>query len=113
MTLRAYQSKLCRLNVNSSGGRTSPHEICMLVAVLDLARGGGLTVNRITFDAPLLEPYSRFFDAVRTPSDHPNPYFAFFHLAGKLRGGHPGFWHLHPLPGREAVLSSMTTARTS
>ena len=112
MTLHAYQDKLCRMNVNSPGGRTSPHKICMLLAVLDLARGGGLTENKIAFDTPLLERYGRFFEAVRTPSDHPNPYFPFFHLAGKLRGGHPGFWHLHPLPGREAVLSSMTTARS-
>jgi len=112
MSLLTFQDKLGRLNVNASGGRSSPHKICMLLAVLDLARGGGLTENRITFDAPLLERYSRFFEAVRTPTDHPNPYFPFFHLAGKLRGGSPGFWHLHAIPGKELVLSNMTTARS-
>jgi putative restriction endonuclease len=112
MSLLEYQDKLGRLNVNLSGGRASPHKICMLLSVLDLARGGGLTENKVVFDTPLLERYSRFFNAVRTPSDHPNPYFPYFHLAGKLRGGQSGFWHLHPLYGRETVLSGMTTARS-
>jgi putative restriction endonuclease len=112
MSLLDYQEKLVRLNVNSAGGRASPHKICMLLAVFDLARGGGLNENKVIFDAPLLERYSRFFDAVRIPTDHLNPYFPFFHLAGKLRGGQAGFWHLHPLSGRESVLSSMTTARS-
>ncbi len=37
MTLAAYQDKLRRLNVNVRAGRASPHKICMLLAVLDLA----------------------------------------------------------------------------
>lgn len=112
MSLLAYQEKLGQLKVNLAGGRASPHKVCMLLAVLDLARGGGLTENRITFDAPLLERYSRLFDAVRTPSDHPNPYFPFFHLGGKLRDRSSPFWHLHAMSGRELVLSNMTTARS-
>ena len=49
---------------------------------------------------------------MRAPGDHPNPYFPFFHLAGDLRGGEASFWHLEPLPGREAVLAAMSTARS-
>ena len=33
------EAKFKRLIVNTSGGRTSPHKICMLLALLDLARG--------------------------------------------------------------------------
>lgn len=112
MTLRTYADRFARLVVNVSHGRASPHKICMLLAVLDLARAGALTENRIAYGPQLLERYRRFFDAVRAPGDHPNPYFPFFHLKGRLRGGQASFWHLEALPGREAVLSSMTTARS-
>jgi putative restriction endonuclease len=113
MTLQAYIDRFSRLVVNVSHGRASPHKICMLLAVLDLARAGGLAENRIVYAPPLLERYRRFFDAVSAPGDHPNPYFPFFHLSGKLKGGGASFWHLEPLPGREAVLASMSTARSS
>lgn len=112
MTLQAYVDQFSRLVVNVSRGRASPHKICMLLAVLDLARAGCLVENRIVFAPPLLERYRRFFDAVRAPGDHPNPYFPFFHLSGKLRDGTKSFWHLEPLPEREAVLASMSTARS-
>jgi len=85
----------------------------MLLALFDLARSGGLGENRITYSPALLERYSHYFNAVRTPGDHPNPYFPFFHLKGKLRNREESFWHLKPLPGREAVLLAMRTARSS
>lgn len=113
MSLAEYQDKLTRLVVNRSGGRASPHKLCMLLAVLDLARAGALAENRIYFSPPLLERYNAFFAAVRSGGDHSNPYFPFFHLAGKLRGGEPSFWHLRPIPGRESVLASMSTARST
>ncbi len=112
MTLASYQDKFRRLNVNVRAGRASPHKICMLLALLDLARSGGLAENRVLFAPLLLERYQRFFAAVRTPSDHPNPYFPFFHLAGKLRGSEASFWHLQPLPGRETALVALSTARS-
>src|SRR4051812_47239616 len=106
MSLAEYQDKFRRLVVNMSGGRASPHKICMLLALLDLARAGGLPENRIYFGPPLLERYQQLFDSVRAPGDHPNPYFPFFHLTGKLRTGETSFWHLHPLLGRETVLDA-------
>lgn len=112
MSLAEYQDKFRRLVVNVAGGRASPHKLCMLLALLDLARAGALPENRIDFAPPLLERYTAFFAAVRTPTDHPNPHFPFFHLAGKLRDGQPSFWHLRPLPGREGVLATMRTARS-
>jgi len=112
MTLAAYAERFRRLNVNVAHGRASPHKICMLLAVLDLARGGALTYNRIEYAPPLLERYAMYFKAVRAGGDHPNPYFPFFHLAGRLRGGGESFWHLQPKPGRESVLAGMGSART-
>lgn len=113
MSLAAYAEQFRRIKVNVAHGRASPHKICMLLAVLDLARGGALTENRIQYAPPLLERYATYFNAVRTQGDHPNPYFPFFHLAGSLQGGGASFWHLQPKSGRESVLASMSTARTA
>ena len=112
MSLAEYQRKFRSLNVNVSGGRRSPHKICMLLAVLDLARGGCLVVNAIRYDPVLLVRYNRYFSAVQAPGDHPNAYFPFFHLGGRLRGGEASFWNLVALPGEEVALARMTTARS-
>ncbi len=101
--LQAFRS----LNVNRAGGRASPHKPCMLLAVLGLAEAGHLDRNEIRFAPALLERYVRFFDAVRSEADHANPHFPFFHLRGD------GFWHLKPLPGREAVVQTMHSARSN
>ena len=79
---------------NSSLAAAPPQ---MLLAVLGLAEAGDLERNEIRFDPALLERYAKLFAAVRGDTDHPNPYFPFFHLKSE------GFWHLQPLPGREAV----------
>lgn len=113
MTLSIYQKKFTHLRVNSSGGKASPHKICMLLALLDLARGDALKANKIEYGPTLLERYRHFFNAVRGPSDHPNPYFPFFHLAGKLQDRSESFWHLIPIPGRESELESMTTVTSA
>lgn len=113
MSVEDYIRKLSLLSVNQQHGRASPHKICMLLALFDLARSGALPENRITYSPALLERYSHYFNAVRAPGDHPNPYFPFFHLRGKLRNGEQSFWHLEPLPGREAILQAMRTARST
>ncbi|MEI7970786.1 MAG: HNH endonuclease [Betaproteobacteria bacterium] len=112
MTYETYAARFSKLVVNTSQGRASPHKICMLLAMLDLARAGGLQENRIHYGPALLERYRRFFDAVKAPGDHANPSYPFFHLRGKLRGRRDSFWHLVPKEGREVVLSSMSSARS-
>jgi putative restriction endonuclease len=74
--------------------------------VLGLAQSGHLERNEIRFAPPLLERYAKFFAVVRTETDHANPYFPYFHLRSDR------FWHLKALPGREAVLEAMDTARS-
>lgn len=113
MSLAEYQEKFKRLVVNKANGRLSPHKLCMLLAVLDLARAGALPENKIYFAPPLLERYARMFRAVQAPQDHPNAYFPFFHLSGRLKGGTVSFWHLQPLAGREAVVDALQTARST
>lgn len=113
MSVEDYIRKLRLLSVNQIQGRASPHKICMLLALFDLARSGALRENRVTFSPALLERYVHYFNAVRAPGDHPNPYFPFFHLKGKLRNGEESFWHLKPLAGREAVVQAMQSARST
>lgn len=112
MSLEDYKNKFARLRVNVAHGRASPHKICMLLSLLDLARSGKLKENRIEYDVALLDRYQQYFNAVKTDSDHANPYFPFFHLGGKLNDNSTSFWHLHAIPGRELVLDAMTTATT-
>ena len=112
MSLADYQRKLTQLNVNQAHGRASPHKICMLLAVLDLARSGSLQENRITYSPALLERYTHYFNAVRATGDHANPYFPFFHLKGRLTNREDSFWHLAPLPGKESVVESLSTTRS-
>lgn len=104
MSLQAYAGRFTRIRV------AGPHKICMLLAVLDLARAGLLRQNRIVYGPALLERYVGFFQAVRLPNQHPNPNLPFFHLTGALTDGQPSFWHLQPLPGREQAVAAMTAA---
>jgi putative restriction endonuclease len=109
MNLRAYQEKFINLRVNMTRGNASPHKICMLLALLDLAQSGGLTKNIIEFGPALLERYKNFFQSVSGPTDHLNPYFPFFHLSGKLKDGSASFWHLVPSQGKENILNGFKT----
>jgi len=104
--LAHYLHAFRTLSVNRAGGRVSPHKPCMLLAVLGLAQAGDLRQNKIRFDPALLERYMKFFAVVRTESDHANPHYPFFHLKSE------DFWHLQPLPGREAVVEAMDTVRS-
>lgn len=104
--LQSYLRGFRALKVNRNRGRASPHKPCMLLAVLGLAEAGDLERNEIRFNPAILERYARFFEVVRGEHDHANPYFPFFHLRSE------GFWHLRALPGREAVVEAMDTARS-
>ena len=106
MSIESYVQRFQSLRLNRSGGNFSPHKPCMLLAALELSEAGALVENRILFAPPLLERYRALFDVVRSTRDHPNPYFPFFHLRGER------FWHLRALPGREAALGAMKTARS-
>ncbi len=102
--LSYYLDAIKRLNVNRSGGHTSPHKPCMLLAVIELAEVGKLYRNRIRFDDVLLTRYAAYFNIVKTDKDHPNPWMPFFHLHSDK------FWHHQALPGRSSILQALKTA---
>lgn len=105
--LKDYAARFTRLNVNRAKGSPSPHKPCLLLAVIDLIDDSETPTNRFYYAPPLLERYHRYFDAVKGATDHPNPYFPFFHLKGD------GFWHLHALPGRQDALDALSSARAA
>jgi putative restriction endonuclease len=113
MSLDTYLDRFRRIKVDTTHGSVSPHKICMLLAVLDLARSGAFKENRVYFAPALLERYATYFNAVRTGRNHANPYFPFFYLRGKLRGGQNSFWHLRAKAGREEVLAAMSGVRSA
>jgi putative restriction endonuclease len=109
--LEKYAERFANLVVNKSKNRFRPHKICMLLAVLDMGRSGALKENRIPFGPALVERYRVVFEAVRCLDEHPHPYYPFFALAGRLRGGAPSFWHLRAIPGREQALHELDSPR--
>jgi putative restriction endonuclease len=83
----------------------------MLLAAIDLARSGQLIENRLSYGPELIARYRAYFEPVRAPDEVLHPYYPYFHLQGPLSDGSPSFWHLVPLPGREAALLAIDTPR--
>jgi len=86
--LQRYQDRFARLIVNVRGGRASPHKICMLLAVLDLAMAGGLRENLVRYAPALLERYRRCLHGARRERDHAKTgsFGGIRHSAGAPRG---------------------------
>ncbi len=113
MTIEAYITRFENLRRNKSGGRERPHKICMLLAVLDLAKAGGLEKNKIYLNPELVERYTGFFKVASMTGEWPNPHYPYFFLRGKLAENEPSFWHLHPIPGRESLIDSLHVQKAS
>lgn len=113
MTLDLYVSKFQKIQLNKVGNRLRPHKICMLLAVLDLAKAGGLSANRIYLEPELTERYLTFFKASATEGERPNPHYPYFYLRGRLSDDMPSFWHLHPISGRESILPKLQVSKST
>jgi predicted restriction endonuclease len=85
----------------------------MLLAVLDLAKAGGLEGNKIYLNPELVERYIGFFKVASMTDERPNPHYPFFYLRGKLTNNEPSFWHLHPIHGRELSIESLEVSKAS
>jgi putative restriction endonuclease len=100
--LQEYCSRLQTLHTDRRADGTSrPHKAVMLLAVLSLADNGQLPENRIVYGPELVELFKRFFGVVQQPTDQCTPWNPFFYLRRER------FWHLHPVPGKDAVLEAM------
>jgi len=109
MNINQYLTRFEKIRPRTVRGREKPHKICMLLAVLDLAKAGGLQENKIYFNVDLIERYKDFFNAASAVDDVPHPYYPFFFLRGPLTDKSPSFWHLQPVAGREENLRKLTS----
>ena len=109
MSIDDYLIRFKKIRPRTVQGREKPHKICMLLAVLDLAKAGGLEENKIYCNVDLIERYRDFFNAASALDDIPNPHYPFFFLRGNLTDSSPSFWHLQPVAGREENLLNLTS----
>jgi putative restriction endonuclease len=103
--LEWYARLFGNLHTDREGDRPRPHKPFMLLSVLALAEAGWLADGCIRYSPDLLEIFGRFFEAVRAGSDKHTPFNPFFYLKSD------GFWHLHPQPGKDAILEATRTIR--
>lgn len=88
MSLEFYLQKFQDLNTLRQNGRSKPHKVCMLLAVMDLVSIGVISSNRIELNDALKHCFSGHFQRLRTGNDADTPENPFFHLRSD------GFWHL-------------------
>jgi len=112
MSINDYLTRFEKIRPRSADGREKPHKICMLLAVLDLAKAGGLQENKIYFNSDLIERYNNFFKAAAALNDVPNPHYPFFFLRGPLKDRSASFWHLQAVQGREENLLKLNSIST-
>lgn len=93
-TLDYYIEAFKNIRPKNVDGQIKPHKICMLLAMLDLANSGGLKINQIKFEPPLLERYLSYFKSTKSEKDLPNPQHPFCYLTSKLQNKKLSFWHL-------------------
>ena len=107
MSLLGFERQFSNLRLNIRGGERSPHEVAMLLAVIDLIEDGTITKNRIYFRKPLKSAFTRHFKRLARPNDRNNPHLPFFHLRSS------SFWHHHLKPGRADIYNALSTATGS
>ena len=74
--------------------------------MIDLIESGKITQNKIYFDDVLITRYIDYFNIVKTDRDHPRPWTPFFALKNESKP----FWHILVLPGRQALIESISSA---
>jgi putative restriction endonuclease len=106
MGLEEYVKKFSNLRSDQTAnwpetslGR-SPYKPLLLLSVIDLFAQGELTSNLIRLTPGLGDIFHLYCSQVMPPDWRCNIAMPFFHLSRE------GFWHLKPLPGKEAVIAS-------
>ncbi|MEZ8960097.1 HNH endonuclease, partial [Vibrio lentus] len=88
MALEYYLDRFQNLKMNNTGGKKSPHKVCMLLSVMDLIQAGHISTNKICLNQALKERFTHHFDNLAQGADKNTPETPFFHLRSE------GFWHL-------------------
>jgi len=111
--LESYLKHFAKLRTDTSPSRwaettchQAPHKPLLLMALIDLIAEGTVTSNLIELTSDLGELFNLYWARVMPPDRRGNLALPFFHLRSD------GFWHLVPLPGKEAILASARQIRS-
>lgn len=107
MGLLYYENEFSKLRLNKRKGKSSPHKIAMLMAVISLFEKKRLTHNSIYFDKNIKREFTLYFSQLAGVDDRNNPHLPFFHLRSS------SFWHHHTKPGKHEAYKQLTTASSS
>src|SRR2546426_462413 len=102
--LERLKGGIAGLKRNRRGGRSRPHKLLMLLAVLDMADDGLLARNRLYFDDDLLALFERHFHRFQQGDDLCQPAPPYFHLRSAE------FWNHKIIPGKEPEYASLRTS---
>lgn len=102
--LARLKSEISELKRNRRGGRTRPHKLLMLLAVLDLADDGLLARNQLFYDEDIIRRFERHFRTYRRADDLCQPAPPFFHLRSSP------FWRHKVKEGQDQYYGRLTTS---
>lgn len=113
MTLGIYMDKFSDLNLDKSASRwtalttyQAPHKPLLLLSVCELFAEGYIEQNLIEPSQELAEVFTLYWSRVMPPDRRGNMALPFFHLKNEK------FWHLLPLPGKEAYVDAAKQIRS-
>ncbi len=84
----------------------APHKPLLLLSICDLFAEGAITQNLIEPSLELAEVFTLYWSRVMPPDRRGNMALPFFHLKSEK------FWHLLPLPGKEAYVEAAKQIRS-
>ncbi len=102
--LDRLKHEIADIKRNRKHGRTRPHKLVMLLAVIDLADEGLLSDNCICFDDALISRFERNFARYSQDDDLCQPAPPFFHLRSSP------FWHHKVRSGQEKTYAGLNTS---
>lgn len=88
MSLSYYVDKLKSIRPDRSSGRSKPHKVCLMLAVIDLIEQGHIQKNRIFYDDKLKQRFTWHFNRLKAGNDVNSPFLPFHHLQSS------GFWSI-------------------
>lgn len=95
--LTFYLEKILRLRVNRNFGKSAPHKLILLLAVIDLIERGAIIENKIEPAPLLVEAFLKYWHLLSI--EKPRIFLPFYHLSSDK------FWHLHAKIGQENLLA--------
>jgi len=78
----------------------APHKPFLLLSIMDLIANSRIKSNFFNLDAELIDIFDLYWEKVIGDERASNILMPFYHMTSE------GFWHLIPIPGKEAILAS-------